>query len=52
MQQRQILQNIANRDNNIMPDEIITGKAPEIDARIVSKYNGLKTLHQKLSLKM
>jgi len=45
---RTLLQNIANKENNIKASEILTAKSKEIDKAIVDKFNRQKKLTQKI----
>lgn len=45
---RTLFENISNKENNIKPAEILTGKQLNIDPEIVTKFNNQKRLTQKI----
>ena len=45
---RTLLENIARKENNIKPAEILTCKKPKIEPAIVQKFNAQKRLTQKI----
>jgi soluble cytochrome b562 len=47
---RTFLQNIANKENNIKPAELINGKSDKLDEKVVAKFMGQKRLRQKITV--
>jgi len=47
---RTMLENINNKENNIKPNEIVNGKSPKLDERVVAKFKGQKRLRQKITV--
>lgn len=40
---------LENKENNIMPEEIINGESSDISKQVVGKFNSQKTLHKKIT---
>jgi hypothetical protein len=45
---RTLVENLNRRDSNIKPEEIITIKSTQVDKAVMSKFQGLKRLTQKI----
>ena len=49
-QARTLLENIRNKDDSIIPVDIINGKAPKVDKEVAEKFSRQKKIRQKITV--